>query len=75
MAAEQGKTQAIIQAAIKMSKVAILVAREAHNPAINVKTVYTAPRLGSPVLKLTFYCKTADKYQELCKFESDLKTF
>ena len=51
LAAEQSMTQAIMQAVIKVTKVAIMAVREAENLVNNTRPVHTVPRSGSPVLK------------------------
>ena len=66
-------TQSIVQA---VTKAAIMVIREADNPANNVRLVHTVPRSGSPALtKHAFALKGIEKYQELCNFEIEVKTF
>ena len=50
MTAGQSMTEAIMQAAIKAAKAAIMGPGEAANPVNNAKPVHVAPRSGSPVL-------------------------
>ena len=69
-------TQAIMQTAIEATKAAIMTGREAYNLVNNVRLVHTAPMSDGPALKQsTFGWKAADKYQEPCNFEIEVKTF
>ena len=49
-------------------------AGEVDNLINNARPVHAVPRWGGPELKLpTFDWKVAEKYQELCNFEIEVK--
>ena len=57
MKIEQSMTEAIMQAAIKVIKAAIMAVREVDDPVRNARSIHTAPRMGSPVLRMSFEWK------------------
>ena len=67
-------TQAIIQAAIDDTKVAIMAVREVDNLVNNGILIHTSPRSGVSTLKQpTFHWKATDKCHELCYYEIEVK--
>ena len=61
---------------IEATKEAIVTIRKANKPINNIRPVHMGPRSDGPVLKhCTFDWKVADKYQELCNFEIEVRIF
>ena len=51
-----------------------MMVREADNLVNSARPIHTVPGLGSLTLRQpTFDWKAADKYQELCNFETEVK--
>ena len=67
---------AILQAAIKASKVAITAVRGAKTTVNNARPIPALPRMDGPLLKQPIFAKKVpDKKCELCNFEIEVKTF
>ena len=76
MAAEQNMTQSMKQVGNEAAKAAIKMAREAETPVSSGRPKQAKLRMGGQTLKWpTFNWKVPDKYQELCIFEVEVKTF
>ena len=76
MSAEQSMTETIMQSEIKATKAAIMAVTGVDKPVNITRPVHTALRSGSPALKQPkFDWKAAEKYQELCNFEIEVKAF
>ena len=76
MITEQSMPQTIMQAEIKVTKAPVIALREADNLVNNARQIHTMPRSGSTVLRQqTFDWNVANKYQDLCNFEIEVKTF
>ena len=67
--------QVKMPAVIEATKAAIMTIKEAYNSVNNARLVHRAWRLGNLALKQPMFdWKMADKYQELCNFETEAKT-
>ena len=74
MAAEQSMTQAIMQAEIEATEANNMVVREADSLVSYARPVHAASGSGGPAVKeATFHWKAADKCQELCNFDIEVK--
>ena len=73
MASDQSMTQAITQAAIEATKVAIMAVREVEGP-IESRPVHVVPRKRWPALRQpTFDWKAQNKYKHLNNFKIEVR--
>ena len=74
MTVEHSMTHVIMQALIEADKAAIMPISEVDNTVSNARPVHAMPRSVSPTLnEHTFDWRVAEKYQELCNFETEVK--
>ena len=74
MATEESLVEAVMQAAGKAAKVAIMMVREADNLVKNARPIHIIPRSSGKVLRQPMFdLKDTNKYQEPCNFEIQVK--
>ena len=53
-----------------------MTVREVDNPVNNARSIHKTTRLGGPALWQPIFDRNAtEKYQELCNFEIEVRTF